>query len=164
MRTEPAILRQTIRQPNYLLKWRIDIYTSRSFKQPWKHARSIAQNESFDTSWGYLRCIEIRRWYKRLVWRGQIKVELEIYLVSIGFNLHKFYTKQIRLQKAAWGFNITLFGVRGSMPFFKQSPCFFTKIERSCEEWSLKLHFFTAPNIKKGYMYFKTVIIYSFFI
>ncbi|WP_443724243.1 hypothetical protein [Pseudoruminococcus massiliensis] len=33
------------------------------------------------------------RWYKRLVLRGQIKVELEIYLVSIGFNLHKFYTK-----------------------------------------------------------------------
>ena len=29
-------------------------------KQSWKHTRSIAQNESFDTSWGYLRCNEIR--------------------------------------------------------------------------------------------------------
>jgi len=41
------------------------------------------------------------RWYKRLVRRGQLKVELEIYLVFIGFNLHKFYNKMNRLQKAA---------------------------------------------------------------
>ena len=127
------------------------------------HGALLRMNRSIQAE-GTFGVMKYDRWYKRLVRRCQIKVELEIYLVSIGFNLHKFYTKQIRLQKAAWGFNITLFGVRGSMPFFKQSPCFFTKIERSCEEWSLKLHFFTAPNIKKGYMYFKTVIIYSFFI
>ena len=40
-------------------------------------------------------------WYKRLVRRSQVKVELEIFLVSIGFNLHKFYNKQMRPQRAA---------------------------------------------------------------
>ena len=48
---------------------------------------------------GIFGMMKYDRWHKRLVRRGQIKVELDIYLVSIGFNLHKFYTKQIRLQK-----------------------------------------------------------------
>ncbi len=61
---------------------------------------SVKMNRSIQAE-GIFGVMKYDRWHKRLVRGGQIKVELEIYLVSIGFNLHKFYTKQIRLQKVA---------------------------------------------------------------
>ena len=39
---------------------------------------------------GIFGVMKYDRWHKRLVRRGQIKVELDIYLVSIGFNLTNF--------------------------------------------------------------------------
>lgn len=39
--------------------------------------------------------------YKRIVRRGIKFVKLEIFLVSIGQNLHKYYKKQIKAQKIA---------------------------------------------------------------
>ena len=42
------------------------------------------------------------RWYKRIVRRGIESVRLEIFLVSIGHNLYKYYNKQMKqLQTAA---------------------------------------------------------------
>lgn len=41
------------------------------------------------------------RWYKRIVRRGVASVQLELFLVSIGHNLYKFYNKQMKLQQAA---------------------------------------------------------------
>lgn len=41
------------------------------------------------------------RWYKRVVRKGLDSVKLEVFLVSIGHNLYKYYNKQMRLQKAA---------------------------------------------------------------
>ena len=64
------------------------------------HGALLRMNRSIQAE-GTFGVMKYDRWYKRIVRRNQIKVELEIYLVSIGFNLHKFYTKQIRLQKAA---------------------------------------------------------------
>ncbi|RHO49969.1 hypothetical protein DW115_02640 [Clostridium sp. AM09-51] len=64
------------------------------------HGALLRMNRSIQAD-GTFGVIKYDRWYKKLVRRCQIKVELEIYLVSIGFNLYKFYTKQIRLQKAA---------------------------------------------------------------
>ena len=41
------------------------------------------------------------RWYKRIVRRGLRSVALELYLVSIGHNLYKYYNKKMRLKTAA---------------------------------------------------------------
>jgi hypothetical protein len=41
------------------------------------------------------------RWYKRIERKGIESVELELYLVSIGHNLYKFYNKSQRMQEAA---------------------------------------------------------------
>nr|WP_278863428.1 transposase [Enterocloster clostridioformis] len=42
------------------------------------------------------------RWYKRLVRRGMKSARMEIFLVSVGHNLYKYYNKQVReLPKAA---------------------------------------------------------------
>ena len=42
------------------------------------------------------------RWYKRLVRKGMKGVRMEIFLVSIGHNLYKYYNKQMRkLSQAA---------------------------------------------------------------
>lgn len=49
-------------------------------------------------TFGVMKC---DRWYKQFVRRGRLKVKLEIFLVSIGFNLYKFYNKQIRFQQTA---------------------------------------------------------------
>ncbi|WP_279380648.1 transposase [Ruminococcus difficilis] len=54
--------------------------------------RSIQDEETFGI-------MKYDRWYKRLVQRGQLNVKLKIYLVSIGVNLHIFYSKLNRLQK-----------------------------------------------------------------
>ena len=41
------------------------------------------------------------RWYKRTVRRGLDSVRLELFLVSIGYNLYKFHNKQMGFQEAA---------------------------------------------------------------
>lgn len=41
------------------------------------------------------------RWYSRIVRRGIETVSLELYLVSIGHNLYKYYNKRMRSQAAA---------------------------------------------------------------
>ena len=41
------------------------------------------------------------RWYKRTVRRGLDNVKLELFLVSIGHNLYKYYNKQMKLPKTA---------------------------------------------------------------
>lgn len=38
-------------------------------------------------------------WYKRTVRKGNLSVELEIYLVSIDYNLYKYHNKQERYKK-----------------------------------------------------------------
>ena len=64
------------------------------------HGALLRMNRSIQAE-GTFGVMKYDRWYKRLVRRGRLKVELEIYLVSIGFNLHKFHSKPNRLQKAA---------------------------------------------------------------
>ena len=64
------------------------------------HGALLRMNRSIQAE-GAFGVIKHDRWYKRTVRRGQFKVNLEIFLVSIGFNLHKFYNKQNRLQIAA---------------------------------------------------------------
>lgn len=64
------------------------------------HGALLRMNRSIQAE-GSFGVIKYNRWYKRLVRRGRLKVKLEIFLVSIGFNLQKFYTKQNRLQTAA---------------------------------------------------------------
>ena len=64
------------------------------------HGALLRMNRSIQAE-GTFGIMKYDRWYKRLVRRGQIKVELEIFLVSIGFNLKKFYNKQMRPQQAA---------------------------------------------------------------
>ena len=39
--------------------------------------------------------------YKRVVRRGLDSVRLELYLVSIGHNLYKYFNRHYRLRKAA---------------------------------------------------------------
>ncbi len=41
------------------------------------------------------------RWYKRIVRRGMESVRLEVFLISIGQNLYKFYNKKMRRTTAA---------------------------------------------------------------
>lgn len=50
---------------------------------------------------GTFGIIKNDRWYKKIVRRGLKSVELEVFLVSIGHNLYKYYNKQMRLQRAA---------------------------------------------------------------
>ena len=64
------------------------------------HGALLRMNRSIQAE-GTFGIIKYNRWYKRMVRRGHIKVNLEIFLVSIGFNLHKFYNKTNRLQEAA---------------------------------------------------------------
>ncbi|MFR0044824.1 MAG: transposase [Mediterraneibacter faecis] len=41
------------------------------------------------------------RWYKRIVRRGIKSVLLEVFLVSIGYNLYKYHNKQKKVVAAA---------------------------------------------------------------
>ena len=50
---------------------------------------------------GTFGIIKNDRWYKRIVRKGIESVKLEILLVSIGHNLHKYHNKKMRLQEAA---------------------------------------------------------------
>lgn len=50
---------------------------------------------------GTFGIIKNDRWYKRIVRRGIDSVRLEIFLVSIGYNLYKYHNKQMKLRKTA---------------------------------------------------------------
>lgn len=50
---------------------------------------------------GTFGIIKNNHWYKRIVRRGIKYVKLEIFLVSIGQNLHKYHRKQMRIKKVA---------------------------------------------------------------
>ncbi|WP_231034958.1 transposase [Pectinatus frisingensis] len=50
---------------------------------------------------GTFGIIKNNRWYKRIVRKGMEQVRLEIFLVSIGYNLYKYYNKRLRIKKAA---------------------------------------------------------------
>ena len=64
------------------------------------HGALLRMNRSIQAE-GTFGVMKYDRWYKRLVRKGQQRVKLEIFLVSIGFNLYKFYNKQNKLQKTA---------------------------------------------------------------
>ena len=50
---------------------------------------------------GTFGIIKNNRWYKRIVRRGINSVLLEVFLVSIGHNLYKYYNKQKKTKTAA---------------------------------------------------------------
>jgi hypothetical protein len=64
------------------------------------HGALLKTNRSIQAE-GTFGVMKYDRWYKRIVRRGKEKVKLEIFLVSIGFNLQKFHNKLNRLQKVA---------------------------------------------------------------
>jgi len=63
------------------------------------HGALLRMNRSIQAE-GTFGIIKNDRWYKRIVRRGIESVELEIFLVSIGHNLYKFYNKSRRPQIA----------------------------------------------------------------
>ena len=64
------------------------------------HGALLRMNRSIQAE-GTFGIMKYDRWYKRTVRRGLDSVRLELFLVSIGHNLYKFYNKQIRRQEAA---------------------------------------------------------------
>ncbi len=50
---------------------------------------------------GTLGIMKNDRWYKRIVRRGIKSVRLEVFLVSIGQNLYKYYNKKMKAEKTA---------------------------------------------------------------
>ena len=64
------------------------------------HGALLRMNRSIQAE-GTFGIIKYDRSYKRIVRRGIKSVLLEIFLVSIGHNLHKFYNKSIQKRKAA---------------------------------------------------------------
>ena len=61
------------------------------------HGAYLRMNRSIQAE-GTFGIIKQDRMYRRTVRRGLKKVKLEIYLVSIGYNLHKYYKKQLQLR------------------------------------------------------------------
>ena len=64
------------------------------------HGALLRMNRSIQAE-GTFGILKQDRNYKRIVRRGLDFVKLELYLVSIGHNLYKFYNKSHRLQNAA---------------------------------------------------------------
>ena len=64
------------------------------------HGALLRMNRSIEAE-GAFGIMKHDRWYKRTVRRGLNSVKLELYLVSIGYNLYKFYNKHYRLREAA---------------------------------------------------------------
>ena len=58
------------------------------------HGALLRMNRSIQAE-GTFGIIKYDRWYKRIVRRGSDSVTLELYLVSIGHNLYKYYNKQM---------------------------------------------------------------------
>lgn len=64
------------------------------------HGALLRMNRSIQSE-GTFGVMKYDRWYKRIVRRGIKSVRLEIFLVSIGYNLYKYYNKLMRKQEAA---------------------------------------------------------------
>ena len=64
------------------------------------HGALLRMNRSIQAE-GTFGILKYDRWYKRVVRRGLNSVKLELYLVSIGHNLYKFFNKHYKLRKAA---------------------------------------------------------------
>ena len=64
------------------------------------HGALLRMNRSIQAE-GTFGIMKYDRWYKRIVRRGLKSVKLELFLVSIGHNLYKFYNKQMKALSAA---------------------------------------------------------------
>ena len=64
------------------------------------HGALLRMNRSIQAE-GTFGVMKYDRWYKRVVRKGMIPVKLEIYLVSIGHNLYKYYNNMMRGEEAA---------------------------------------------------------------
>ena len=64
------------------------------------HGALLRMNRSIQAE-GTFGILKYDRWYKRIVRRGLDSVRLELFMVSIGHNLYKFYNKQKKLREAA---------------------------------------------------------------
>ena len=64
------------------------------------HGMLLRMNRTIQSE-GTFGIIKCDRWYNRTVRRGINSVKLEIYLVSIGFNLHKYYNKLAKSENMA---------------------------------------------------------------
>ena len=64
------------------------------------HGALLRMNRSIQAE-GTFGIMKFDRWYKRTVRRGMKSVMTELFLVSIGHNLYKFYNKHVSLRDAA---------------------------------------------------------------
>lgn len=64
------------------------------------HGALLRMNRSIQAE-GSFGILKYDRWYKRIVRKGLKSVRLELFLVSIGHNLYKFYNKQMKSLQAA---------------------------------------------------------------
>ena len=64
------------------------------------HGALLRMNRSIQAE-GTFGILKQDRWYRRIVRRGLDAVRLELYLISVGHNLYKFYNKSLRSQSAA---------------------------------------------------------------
>lgn len=64
------------------------------------HGALLRMNRSIQAE-GTFGVIKNNRNYKRIIRKGIKSVKLEIFLVSIGHNLYKYYNKKMKLQKTA---------------------------------------------------------------
>ena len=60
------------------------------------HGALLRMNRSIQSE-GTFGVMKYDRWYKRTVRKGQLSVDLEIYLVSIGHNRYKYHNKLYRI-------------------------------------------------------------------
>ena len=64
------------------------------------HGALLRMNRSIQAE-GTFGILKYDRWYKRVVRRGLDSVRLELFLVSIGHNLYKYYNKNVKLREVA---------------------------------------------------------------
>lgn len=64
------------------------------------HGALLRMNRSIQSE-GTFGILKFDRCYDRIVRRGLDSVKLEIYLVSLGYNLYKYHNKMIRASEAA---------------------------------------------------------------
>ena len=64
------------------------------------HGALLRMNRSIQAE-GTFGIMKNDRWYKRIVRKGIDSVKLEMFLVSIGHNLHKYYNKAMKIRSAA---------------------------------------------------------------
>ena len=64
------------------------------------HGALLRMNRSIQSE-GTFGIMKNNRWYKRIVRKGMDQVRLEIFLVAVGHNLHKYHNKKLRLKNAA---------------------------------------------------------------